>query len=422
MADNKVFVISNKENNLTGVIRNVDEDNIAIDWENNKTQTLTNEELNELLDDENYEVGEVELTEDADGDNVGETPAAASIHTHGSADAMDGDADGNPKTRLDWIRNIVGGLANVDTATLTKIFDQQQALIGGEADRAGLGNNVDKNRSTITMKPSNAEGRGGLYTPTDVNSKVMSTTTEGIKLQKDEMDALFGEVDLTEEFKGKLTTLFETAVTVRVVEEIAKIQEAFDKKQEELVDSLTKELVEGIDTYFQHVVDEWMVENEVAIESTLKTELTEEFITGLKNLFIENYIEIPDERLDVYEALIGEKEKLEDDLNKSLSENMEKDKVIKTIQKNLIVSEMSQNMTIPQSQKLKTLAETTEFDNEESFKNKLKTIKEGFIVTKPVANSTILSEGVREGVIETNIPDEMVAATLKAIKRTSGKI
>lgn len=423
MSDNKLFVITNKESNLSGVIRNIDENNVAIDWENDETQTLTNDELNEILDSDEFEVGEVELTEDAvngDSGNVGETPAAASIHTHSTADASDGDADGNPKTRLDWIRNIIGGLANLDTATLTRIFDQQQALIGGEAERAGLANNSKNNMASISMKPSAAQGKGGVFTPTGVNSEVMSTTTEGIKLQKDEMDTLFAESDLTEEFKTKLTTLFETAVTVRLTEEIVKLQEVYETKLEESVNSLTKELVEGIDSYFEHIVEEWLTENEVAIESTLKSELTEEFIQGLKNLFQENYIEIPDERLDVYEALISDKEKLEADLNKSISENIEKEQSLKALKKDIIVSELAVGLTLPQREKLKALTESTDFDTEENFKNKVKTIKEGF-VTKAVANSTIISENLGENVTDIEVDDPMMKAVLQAIKRTTGK-
>ncbi len=274
--------------------------------------------------------------------------------------------------------------------------------------------------ASISMKPSAAQGKGGVFTPTGVNSEVMSTTTEGIKLQKDEMDTLFAESDLTEEFKTKLTTLFETAVTVRLTEEIVKLQEVYETKLEESVNSLTKELVEGIDSYFEHIVEEWLTENEVAIESTLKSELTEEFIQGLKNLFQENYIEIPDERLDVYEALISDKEKLEADLNKSISENIEKEQSLKALKKDIIVSELAVGLTLPQREKLKALTESTDFDTEENFKNKVKTIKEGF-VTKAVANSTIISENIEKNVTEIEVDDPMMKAVLQAIKRTTGK-
>jgi len=371
-----VYVITDKAKSLNGVVTNISESEVSIIWENEETQKLTNEELDALLETENYDVQEVELDEEA-----GETPAQASIHTHKAPDATNGDADGNPKTKLDWIRAIVGHLGDMDVTTLAGLQDQILGQVGGEAERAGVANNAKGNQASIQMKPSAA--------------------MESVKLQKEEMDTLFGESELTEEFKTKLSTLFETSVALRLTEEVVRIQEDADKRVNESVQKVTEELIETIDSYFNHVVEEWLIENQVVIESTLKSDLTAEFIEGLKNLFQEHYIDVPDERVDVYENLVSDYNKSKEDLNKAVNESIEKDKVIKGYQKDKIVSEASLGLTLPQSQKLKTLTESLEFDNEESFKKKVLTVKEGF-VDKTAKNSNILTENVVEETVDNN--------------------
>jgi hypothetical protein len=382
-----VYVITDKENNLNGVVTNINENEVSIVWENEETQKLTNEELGSLLETDNYDVEEVEVDEEEVVE--GETPAQASIKMHTTGDATVGEADGNPKTKLDWIRAIVGGLADVDVETLTRIFNDQQSLIGGEAERAGVAKNAEGNQASIRMKPSAAIG-------------------ESVKLQKEEMDTLFGESELTEEFKTKLTTLFESSVALRLTEEVVRIQEDFDKKLDESLEKVTEELIETIDGYFNHVTEEWLTENEVAIESSLKSSLVEEFLDGLKNLFQEHYIDVPDERVDVYESLVADYNKSKEDLNKTVNESIEKDKVIKGYQKDKIVSEATLGLTLPQGQKLKTLTESLEFDNEESFKKKVLTVKEGFI-TKTAKPSNILTENVETvgEVTETHVDPDM---------------
>jgi len=378
MQQKTVYVITDKSKDLNGIITNVNEKEVSIVWENEETKKLTNEELEALLDTNNFVVEEVEINEDEGG----ETPAQATIHTHKTADATDGDADGNPKTRLDWIRQIVGQMADMDTESLVKIFNDQQALIGGEAERAGTAKDVNQNRASIVMKPSNALGKSPIY-------------TESVKLQKEEMDTIFGETSLTEEAKTKLTTLWESSVALGITEEVVKIKEDFDNKFSKAIADITEELIDNVNTYFDHVVEEWITENEVAIESTLKTELTSEFIDGLKGLFKEHYIDIPEERVEVYENLVKDYEESKKKLNKVLDESIEKDKVIKGFKKDKIVSEASLGLTLPQIQKLKNLTETIDFENEDSFKNKVKTIKEGFI-DKSSKTSNILSEKVEE--------------------------
>jgi hypothetical protein len=370
---NTVYIITNKEKNINGIISNIDENNISILWEDKKEEKLSNDELNSLLDSDDYDVEETEIEED-------ETPAQKSIQTHKTADATD-EVDGNPKTKLDWIRAIVGNLADMDVTTLAGLQDKVLKQIGGEAERAGTANDTDKNRSSIQMKPSGAQEKSPLY-------------TESVKLQKEEMDNIFGETELTEDAKLKISTLFETSIALRLTEEVLKIQEIYDKKLLENIESLTSELIENIDSYFNHVTEEWIKENQVAIESTLKTELTEEFISGLKNLFNEHYIEIPEERVDVYENLVSNFTEVENNLNVSENKLIESKKEINNLRKEIIILENSSSLTLPQKEKFKTLIEGVDFDNEEEYKKKILIIKEGFLNKNK--DSNIISESFSE--------------------------
>lgn len=384
MSDNTAYVITNIKSNLNGVISQIDENNLSILWEDEKEEKFTSAQLDEMVSTGNFEVQEVDLDEDEG------SAAAKTIQTHATADANNGDADGNPKTRIDWIKAIVGSLGQLDLTSLAGLQDEILAQIGGEGDRAGLGDKVKGNQASIAMKPSAA--------------------MESVQLQKEEMDTLFGESDLTEEFKAKLGTLFESAVTLRLTEEMIKLEEQFESKLQESIETITEDLVETIDSYFGHITEEWMTDNEVAIESTLRNELTTEFIDGLKTLFQEHYIEIPDERLDVYESLVADYNKSTEELNKAVNESLVKDKQINSFKKDKIVAEATVTLTLPERQKLKTVLENVDFENEESFRAKVKTIKEGLVksVTK---DSNIVTENL---VTDTNIVSETVDPSMKS--------
>lgn len=392
MTTKTVYVITKKDSNLNGVITNIDESNFSILWEDEKEVKLTNEELDSLLETNEYDVQEVELSEDE-----GSTPSQKTIATHASADANNGDADGNPKTKIDWIRNIIGNLADMDVTSLAGLQDQILAQVGGEGDRAGLGNNAKGNQASVAMKPSAA--------------------MESVKLQKDEMDKIFGESDLSEEFKTKLTTLFETSVTLRLTEEVVKLQEAFDSKLETSVKNITEDLIETMDSYFNHITEEWVNENEVAIESSLRNKLTSQFIDGIKTLFQDHYIDVPDERIDVYESIVADYEKATADLNKAINESIEKDKIINAHKKDKIVAESSVTLTVPERQKFKALIESVDFENEESFKKKIQTIKEEFVDSKKKnSNSNIVNENITNDGKNTIIEsDPAMESAVKAI-------
>lgn len=368
----QAYMIKEKSSDLTGIISFADEDNVTIEWSDDNTTVLTNEELEEILKSDDYDIEEVELVDEAEEVN----DAQNSIRTHSTTTPPGEEADGNPKTRYDWLRLAIGNLADMDEESLESfVFQQQQAQVGGESTRAGLDDNVNFNQASISMKPSAALGNGMM------------------KLEKEERDAIFGETDLTEEAKAKMTVLFETAVFARVSDEVIKIQKNYDESMDKNVKEMTESIVNKIDEYMDHVVTEWIKENEVAIESSLRTNLVEEFISKLHDLFVENYIDVPEDKVDVLEAIIDENEALKEQLNDQLNETIEKENTIKALNKVINVDKLSEGLTLVQKTQLKKLTESTDFNTEEEFVKKVQVIKEGFLKI-PSKDTNILTENL----------------------------
>jgi hypothetical protein len=368
MSKNTALMITNKESDLSGIIHPIDENNLNIVWEDGAELKMNTTEFDELMESEEYDLSEVEIKED--------TPAQDSIKAHSRADVPPGaEADGNPKTRLDMIRAILGNLADLDTVSLTKFLDDQQAMIGGEGTRAGVDGMAAQNAASVSMKPSAA----------------MESVIP--KLQKSEQDAIFSESTLTEEAKTKMTTLFESAVLTRVAEELVKIQDDYNEKLDSNITEITSNLIEQMDTFLNHVGEEWLKENQVAIESSLRNELTSEFIDRLQEVFTEAYIDIPEEKVKVVEKLVKENEELTEKLNSVLNENIERDKKVKMITKENILNNVSEGLTIVEKEKLKKLAETVDFESDKAFTTKIATLKEGFVQQKP-STSNIVTESI----------------------------
>lgn len=198
------------------------------------------------------------------------------------------------------------------------------------------------------------------------------------------VNALLEGENLSEEFKTKATTIFEAAVKTKLEQEIALMEEAYASALEENVNNLMEELTSSVDDYLNYVVEQWLSENEVAIEAGLRTELTEDFISGLRQLFAENYIDIPEDKVNVIEEMGNKVEELEAKLNEEIERNVELTKVLNESKKAVIVSSMLEGLTSAQSEKLKDLVESVEFTSEAEFTDKVKTLRESYFPTSGV--------------------------------------
>ena len=200
---------------------------------------------------------------------------------------------------------------------------------------------------------------------------------------KEHVDALVaGDDSLSEEFKTKAATVFEAAIKSKVKEIAEEMQADYDKKLTEETSKSKDELVEKVDSYLAYVVEEWMKENELALERGIKGEIAEDFISGLKKLFEDHYIDVPDEKYNVLEDQSSKIEELEKKLNESIEKNVELSKENGNFKRQTIIDEASEDLADTQKEKFNKLAEEVEYSNEEDFTAKVKTIKESYFGKK----------------------------------------
>ena len=199
---------------------------------------------------------------------------------------------------------------------------------------------------------------------------------------KSDVDALIGDSDLSEEFKQKAATIFEAAIKSKVKAEAQRLEGEYETKLKENTESHKAEMVEKVDSYLNYVVEEWMKENQIAIERGIKGEIAEDFIGGLKKLFEDHYIDVPDEKYNVLEDQASKIEELEKKLNEQIEKNVElnKDNAEKT--RNEIMSEVASDLADTAKEKFAKLAEEIEWSDAESFKKKCETIKESYFGKK----------------------------------------
>jgi hypothetical protein len=315
----------------------------------------------------------------------------------------------DPKSRIEMMVSVLKGIDAMPKKDFVKWFDQQQAVFGPGKDH-GVGDKSASNQSSIDMK-------GGSGPKTKDPMPKLSV--------KEDVEEMFAGSDLSEEFKDKASTLFEAAVTARIIAESARLEEEFDAKLEEAVAEINEELTSKVDSYLDYVVEHWMEENEVAIESTLRNEIMEEFIDGMKKLFSEHYIDVPEEKISVIESLAAKVEELEAKLDEQITENTEIKRSLIDVEKANVFESYAEDLAMTQQEKFAALAEGVEFDGDlEVYARKLAIIKENYFASeKKAPSSTYIEEETFEGETSTNTVsvDPTVNRYVQAISRTLNK-
>lgn len=329
----------------------------------------------EILDQEELEIADnVETVEE-------ETTAAKSIAPKGKAASM------NAVMQL---------MSNMSSEDINK-FVATMSQFGPNKDY-GVGNNAKSNADTLNMKPSAASA------------------------MKEDLQAIFNGENLTEDFVEKTTTLFEAALNARITVETARLEEEYAEKLEEEVAVFSEEVTSKLDSYLSYAVENFMKENEVAIESTLRNELTEEFIEGLKNLFAEHYISIPQEKVDVLEALAEKVSQLEEKLDESINENNELRNALVVEAASKVFADLASDLAVSQQEKFAALAEGIEFDGDfETYAKKLSIIKENYFNNETQYSSNIEEETFEGEVAQSVNSDPQVSRYVQAIARTIKK-
>ena len=272
--------------------------------------------------------------------------------------------------------------------------------------------------------PDDKEEKSEMMHDKDAEKKDMKASYKKEESELDikaDVDALIGDADLSEEFKQKAATIFETAIKAKVKEESQRLQGEYETKLKEDTETQKAELVEKVDSYLNYVVEEWMQENKIAIERGIKGEIAEDFIGGLKKLFEDHYIDVPDEKYNVLEDQASKIEDLEKKLNEEIEKNVELNKSNGELKKEEIIAKSSEDLTDVQKEKFNKLAEEVEYSNEEDFTSKVKTIKESYFGTKEEAKSNDIDDvAVGDGSEQVDPADltNSMAAYTAAISKT----
>jgi hypothetical protein len=241
---------------------------------------------------------------------------------------------------------------------------------------------------------------------------------------KEDVEEMFDGQDLSEEFKDRASTLFEAAVNARIILESSRLEEQYEARLEEEVTEIAEALEKKLDTYLDYVVENWMKENEVAIESSLRNEIMEEFIDGLKGLFAEHYIDVPEEKIDVVEELATKVDELETMLDESITENSDLKKMVAESKRIDVLEEMATDLTMVQAEKFAALAEGIDFTGDiDSYRKKLSYVKESYFSKKSTPTTNIeeetfegdntLNESVKSFDPDVNRYAQAIARTIK---------
>ena len=207
--------------------------------------------------------------------------------------------------------------------------------------------------------------------------KKESTELE-IDLSDDVKALVSSDADLSEEFKDKAATIFETAVRTRIKEQTKILEAKYEEKLSSERETIKEAMTEKVDSYLNYVVEEWMKENELAVERGIRTEIAEDFITGLKDLFKEHYIDVPEEKYNVLDDLTNQNKKLEAKLNEQIEKNVDLTKKVSNADRSSIVAEISDDLAETEKEKFTSMAENVEYDSADKFREKLETIKESY--------------------------------------------
>ena len=234
-----------------------------------------------------------------------------------------------------------------------------------------------------------------------------------------DVQALFEGEELSEEFQSKARTIFEAAIKEKVSEIKENLQTAYEQALVEEVASVRDELTERVDAYLEYVADEWIQENQLQVESGLKTEMTESFLEGMKSLFEEHYVSVPEDKYDVLESMVDKLDEMESKLNEQIERNVALNQRLAESNSDVILADVSEGLALSQKEKLASLASNVEFERETDYREKLVKLKESYFPSKtsaPSAHSETISEGT-----QVDSPRQ-VSSAMEAYMQTLGRV
>ena len=288
------------------------------------------------------------------------------------------------------------------TKKVSKVSDQ--------VNKDAKDGSLPKDQKPSAMKEEEVEVKDGVET-------VAETAAESemdIDLSDDVKALVSTDADLSEEFKEKAATIFETAVKTRIQEQVKVLEAQYEEKLSKETETVKEAMVEKVDSYLNYVVEEWMKENELAVERGIRTEIAEDFITGLKDLFKEHYIDVPEEKYNVLEDLTNQSKDLEAKLNEQIEKNVNLTKEVSEFHKRQAILEVTADLAETEKEKFVSMAENVEYDSAEKFREKLETIKESYFpkskIEETASKDEVDSVAANEPAVEAS-SDAMAAYT-----------
>ena len=259
---------------------------------------------------------------------------------------------------------------------------------------------AQKNEDEASL-PKDNKPSGAAEEVESSDDVIAEDSIDDIDLSDDVKALVSSDADLSEEFKEKAATIFETAVKTRIKEQTKIIEAQYEKKLASETDTVKEAMVEKVDSYLNYVVEEWMKENELAVERGIRTEIAEDFITGLKGLFKEHYIDVPEEKYNVLDDLTGQVKDLEDKLNEQIEKNVNLSKDVSESNREKLIAQVSEDLADTEKEKFGSMAENVEYDSAEKFQEKLETIKESYF---PKTKMDETASGDEVDSVAANIP------------------
>ena len=273
-----------------------------------------------------------------------------------------------------------GSLPNDQKPSMKKEETEEEVaeMAGGSMSPMSAMKDMDKDgkKKMMAMKMDNSDSKEDKKEMKSMKKE--SAEEVEIDLSDDVKALVSSDADLSEEFKDKAATIFETAVKTRIKEQTKILEAQYEEKLASEKETIKEAMTEKVDSYLNYVVEEWMKENELAVERGIRTEIAEDFITGLKDLFKEHYIDVPEEKYNVLDDLTNQNKKLEDKLNEQIEKNVELSKKVSDADRATIVAEVSDDLADTETEKFEKMAENVEYESADKFREKLETIKESY--------------------------------------------
>ena len=291
----------------------------------------------------------------------------------------------------------------------------EEEIVEQEIEESEESNEVIE--ETITEADDDEDGEEeeeGTKKPMNASYK-KKVAKEDLDVQE-HIDAMLSGQELSEEFQDKAKTIFEAAVLEKVNQVAEELESEYNEEFEKSVLEVRSQIAEKVDEYLSYVAKEWLDENKVAVENSLKLEIMENFVTGLKSVFTENYIDVPEEKMDLYQESLTSLQENEEALNDQIEKNVKLTQQIEGLQKESVIRTAVEGLTLQQSDKIRSLSEGVEFTSEEEYAEKINIIKENYFPTEGAVSEDVLAEeeitAVEDSVV---IEDKVVAETMNPI-------